>query len=137
MLDPSSVTIHGDPRKNCINFNDYAHGTVVSRCILKMQTHYGDQHHSEPSQYSHWEPSLPNAPYGKKRALRLLLPKKARQGGKVPTKYTDNRNSPHNSKSFIANFTTFKIWSNKTVKGQTRTDYGNTGLKFFSSFTSW
>ena len=37
----------------------------------------------------------------------LLLPK-ARQGGKVPIKYTDDSNSPHNSKSFIANFTTLE-----------------------------
>ena len=61
---------------------------------------------------SHWEPPLPNAPGKDKlweeRALRLLLPK-ARQGGNVPTEYTNDRNSPHNSKSFIVNFTTFKI----------------------------
>ena len=61
----------------------------------------------------------------------------ARQGGNVPTKYTDDRNSPHNSKSFIANFTTFKTYSYKAGKGKTNTNYGKTGLKFFSSFTSW
>ena len=38
--------------------------------------------------------------YGKKRALWLLLPK-ASQGGNVQTKYTDDRNSPHNSKSLL------------------------------------
>ena len=68
--------------------------------------------------------------YGK-RALRLLLPK-ARQGGKVPAKYTDD----HNSKSSIANFTTFKIWSHKPVKGKTSTNYVKTEKTWYGDWNN-